>query len=411
MTDAVTPDDIRAAAAVLAGEVVETPCTHSRTLSEITGAEVVLKFENLQYTASFKDRGALVKLTSLTPAERAAGVVAMSAGNHAQAVAYRAQRLGISATIVVPRGTPQVKVRNTQRFGARVVFEGETIEEAAARAHDLAATEAATFVHPYDDPRIIAGQGTVALEMLAADPGLEVVVVPIGGGGLIAGVAIAAKAIKPDIEVVGVEAELFPSMYRALGGEAPTSGGRSIAEGIAVKAVGTLARPVVEDLVDDVVLVSEDDLERAVRLLLEIEKTVAEGAGAAALAAVVAHRERFAGRRVGLIVSGGNVDMRLLSSVILRGLVREGRMVRLRIEITDTPGTLARVTKIIGEANANIIEVYHQRAFSGLSAKQADLDVVIETNDAEHVSALMAALTAAGLRATLLTSEASSSAM
>ncbi len=411
MTDAVTPDDIRAAAAVLAGEVVETPCTHSRTLSEITGAEVVLKFENLQYTASFKDRGALVKLTSLTPAERAAGVVAMSAGNHAQAVAYRAQRLGISATIVVPRGTPQVKVRNTQRFGARVVFEGETIEEAAARAHDLAATEAATFVHPYDDPRIIAGQGTVALEMLAADPGLEVVVVPIGGGGLIAGVAIAAKAIKPDIEVVGVEAELFPSMYRALGGEAPTSGGQSIAEGIAVKAVGTLARPVVEDLVDDVVLVSEDDLERAVRLLLEIEKTVAEGAGAAALAAVVAHRERFAGRRVGLIVSGGNVDMRLLSSVILRGLVREGRMVRLRIEITDTPGTLARVTKIIGDADANIIEVYHQRAFSGLSVKQTDLDVVIETNDAEHVRAIMAALEAAGLRATLLASEASTGAM
>ncbi len=408
---AVTLDDVKAAAGVSAGEVVETPCAHSRTLSEITGAEVVLKLENLQYTASFKDRGALVKLKSLTAEERAAGVVAMSAGNHAQAVAYHAQRLGIAATIVMPKGTPQVKAQNTQRFGARVVLEGEIIDEAAARARELAATEGLVLVHPYDDAKIIAGQGTIGLEMLAADPGLEIVVAPIGGGGLIAGIAVAAKALKPDIEVVGVEAALYPSMHQAIHGQPAECGGRTIAEGIAVETVGKLTLPIVERLVDDVLLVSEDDLERGVQLLLEIEKTVAEGAGGAALAALLAHRDRFAGRRVGLVVSGGNIDMRLLSSVILRGLVRDGRIVRLRIEITDAPGTLARVTKIIGDADANIIEVYHQRAFSGLSAKQADLDVVIETNDAEHVSALMAALTAAGLRATLLTSEASSSAM
>ncbi|MCH7887913.1 MAG: threonine ammonia-lyase [Proteobacteria bacterium] len=380
-------------------------------MSEITGAEVVLKLENLQYTASFKDRGALVKLKSLTAEERAAGVVAMSAGNHAQAVAYHAQRLGIAATIVMPRDTPQVKAQNTQRFGARVVLEGEIIDEAAARARELAATEGLVLVHPYDDAKIIAGQGTIGLEMLAADPGLEIVVAPIGGGGLIAGIAIAAKALKPDIEIVGVEAALYPSMHQAIHGQTAEGGGRTIAEGIAVKTVGKLTLPIIERLVDDVLLVSEDDLERGVQLLLEIEKTVAEGAGGAALAALLAHRDRFAGRRVGLVVSGGNIDMRLLSSVILRGLVRDGRIVRLRIEITDTPGTLARVTKIIGDADANIIEVYHQRAFSGLPAKHADLDVVIETHDAEHVRAIMAALAAAGLDTTLLDSDATVSPM
>jgi threonine dehydratase len=408
---AVTLDDVKAAAGVIAGEVVETPCVHSRTLSEITDAEVVLKLENLQYTASFKDRGALVKLKSLTAEERAAGVVAMSAGNHAQAVAYHAQRLGIAATIVMPKGTPQVKAQNTQRFGARVVLEGEIIDEAAARARELAATEGLVLVHPYDDAKIIAGQGTIGLEMLAADPGLEIVVAPIGGGGLIAGIAVAAKALKPDIEIVGVEAALYPSMHQAIHGQPAECGGRTIAEGIAVETVGKLTLPIVERLVDDVLLVSEDDLERGVQLLLEIEKTVAEGAGGAALAALLAHRDRFAGRRVGLVVSGGNIDMRLLSSVILRGLVRDGRIVRLRIEITDSPGTLARVTKIIGDADANIIEVYHQRAFSGLPAKHADLDVVIETHDAEHVRAIMAALAAAGLNASLLDSDATVSPM
>ncbi len=408
---AVTLDDVKAAAGVIAGEVVETPCVHSRTLSEITGAEVVLKFENLQYTASFKDRGALVKLKSLTAEERAAGVVAMSAGNHAQAVAYHAQRLGIAATIVMPKGTPQVKAQNTQRFGARVVLEGEIIDEAAARARELAASEGLVLVHPYDDAKIIAGQGTIGLEMLAADPGLEIVVAPIGGGGLIAGIAVAAKALNPDIEMVGVEAALYPSMHQAIYGQPAECGGRTIAEGIAVKTVGKLTLPIIERLVDDVLLVSEDDLERGVQLLLEIEKTVAEGAGGAALAALLAHRDRFAGRRVGLVISGGNIDMRLLSSVILRGLVRDGRIVRLRIEITDAPGTLARVSKIIGDADANIIEVYHQRAFSGLPAKQADLDVVIETHDAEHVRAIMAALAAAGLNATLLDSDVTVSPM
>ncbi len=406
---AVTLDDIKAAAAAIEGEVVKTPYARSRTLSQITGAEVSLKFENLQYTASFKDRGALVKLKSLTPKERKAGVIAMSAGNHAQAVAYHAQRLGVAATIVMPNGTPDVKTRATRRFSARIVLEGDTIDEAAERARELARDEGLTFVHPYDDEMIIAGQGTVALEMLEADPDIEVLVAPIGGGGLLSGNAIAARALKPGIEVIGVQAELYPSMYQAMHGLAAKSGGRTIAEGIAVKTVGKLTLPIVESLANDVLLVSEEDLERGVQLLLEIEKTVAEGSGAAALAAVLAHPDRFAGRRVGLIVSGGNIDMRLLSSVILRGLVRDGRIVRMRIEITDTPGTLARVAGIIGDTDANIIEVYHQRVFSGLPAKQAGLDVVLETRDAEHVRDIMARLTAAGFRATLLGQEAASS--
>ena len=352
----VTIDDIKAAAKTIDGEVVKTPCTRSHKLSEITGAELVLKFENLQYTGSFKDRGSLVKLKSLTPDESAAGVIAMSAGNHAQAVAYHATRLGIASTIVMPEGTPQVKAQNTHRLGARVVFEGETIDEAAVRARAMAADEGITFVHPYDDPKIVAGQGTVALEMLADFPDLDILVVPIGGGGLISGNAIAAKAINPDIEIIGVEAALYPSMYQAVNGLTP--------------------------------------------------KTVAEGAGAATLAALLAHPERFAGRRVGAIISGGNIDMRLLSSVILRGLVRDGRIVRMRIEITDSPGTLARIAKVIGDTDGNIIEVYHQRAFSGLPAKNADLDVVIETRDAEHVRDIMARLTAIGFRCTLLGSDA-----
>ncbi len=407
----ITLDDVKAAAEAIEGEIVKTPCTHSRTLSELTGAELALKFENLQYTGSFKDRGSLVKLKSLTPDETAAGVIAMSAGNHAQAVAYHAQRLGIAATIVMPEGTPQVKAHNTQRFGARVVFEGETIDEAAVRARAMAADEGITFVHPYDDPKIIAGQGTVALEMLAEFPDLDILVVPIGGGGLISGNAIAAKAINPDIEVVGVEAALYPSMYQALNGLRPKAGGRTIAEGIAVKTIGKMTLPIVESLVSDVLLVSETDLERGVQLMLGVEKMVAEGAGAATLAALLAHPERFAGRRVGAIISGGNIDMRLLSSVILRGLVRDGRMVRMRVEITDTPGTLARIAKVIGDTDGNIIEVYHQRAFSCLPAKNADLDVVIETRDAEHVRDIMAQLTAIGFRCTLLGSEAAMSPM
>ena len=408
---AVTLDDIKAAAAAIDGEVVKTPMARSRTLSEITGAEVSLKFENLQYTGSFKDRGALVKLKSLDDAERAAGVIAMSAGNHAQAVAYHCQRLGIKATIVMPQGTPQVKAQNTRRFGARVIFEGETIDEAAIRARAVAEDEGLVFVHPYDDETIIAGQGTVALEMLETVPDLDILVVPIGGGGLISGNAIAAKGVHPGIEIVGVEAALYPSMYQAVNDLPAKAGGRTIAEGIAVKTVGTLTRPIVEALVGEVLVVSEEDLEVAMQLLLTIEKSVAEGAGAATLAALLAHRDRFAGRKVGLIVSGGNIDMRLLSSVMMRGLVRDGRIVRMRVEITDSPGTLARIAKVIGDADANIIEVYHQRAFSGLPAKHADLDVVLETRDADHVRDIMAKLTAIGFRCTLLGREAVGSPM
>jgi threonine dehydratase len=407
----VTLDDIRAAAAVIDGAVIKTPTAHSRTLSEITGAEVWLKFENLQYTGSFKDRGALVKLASLDDAEKASGVIAMSAGNHAQAVAYHCQRLGIAATIVMPQGTPQVKAQNTQRFGARVVFEGETIDEAAVRARAMAEEEGLVFVHPYDDEKVIAGQGTAALEMLEVVPDLDELVIPIGGGGLISGNAIAAKGLKPDIEIIGVEAALYPSMYQAVNQLPAKSGGSTIAEGIAVKTVGAITRPIVEALVKDVLVVSEEDLEVAVQLLLTIEKSVAEGAGAATLAALLAHRDQFAGRKVGLIVTGGNIDMRLLSSVIMRGLVREGRIVRMRVEITDSPGTLGRIAKIIGDADANIIEVYHQRAFSGLPAKNADLDVVLETRDADHVRDIMAKLTAVGFRCALLGRDAVGSPM
>ena len=405
----VTIDDIRAAAALIDGAVIKTPTAHSRTLSEITGAEVHLKFENLQYTGSFKDRGALVKLASLSDDERRAGVIAMSAGNHAQAVAYHSQRLGIAATIVMPQGTPQVKAQNTQRFGARVVFEGETIDEAAVRARAMAEEDGLVFVHPYDDEKVMAGQGTVALEMLERFPELDMLLVPIGGGGLIAGNAIAAKAIRPEIEIIGVEAALYPSMQQAINSQPPTSGGRTIAEGIAVKTVGKLTRPVVESLVSDVLAVDEAALEYAVQLMLSIEKAVVEGAGAATLAALLTNRERFEGRKVGLIVSGGNIDLRLLSSVILKGLVRDGRIVRMRIEISDIPGTLARIATIIGDTDANIIEVYHQRAFSGLPAKNAELDVVIEARGGDHVSEIIEKLTAVGFRCTLLGAEAASS--
>ena len=407
----VTLDRIREAAALIEGAVIKTPTTHSRTLSEITGAQVILKFENLQYTGSFKDRGALVKLASLGDDEKQAGVIAMSAGNHAQAVAYHSQRLGIAATIVMPQGTPQVKAENTKRFGAKVVFEGETIDEAAVRARAMAEEEGLVFVHPYDDEKVIAGQGTVVLEMLESFPDLDVLLAPVGGGGLIAGNAIAAKALRPEIEIIGVEAALYPSMRQAIDNQPPTSGGRTIAEGIAVKTVGKMTRPVVEALVSDVLAVDEEALECAVQLMLSIEKTVVEGAGAATLAALLANRERFEGRKVGLIVSGGNIDLRLLSSVILKGLVRDGRIVRMRIEISDIPGTLARIATIIGEADANIIEVYHQRAFSGLPAKNAELDVVIETRGGDHVNEIIEKLTAVGFKCTLLGADSSISPM
>jgi len=392
----VTLDDIRQAADLLKGQVVRTPCNHSRTLSQITGAEVFIKFENLQFTASFKDRGALVKMTSLTPEERAKGVVAMSAGNHAQAVAYHAQRLGLAATIVMPEGSPTVKVKNTRRFGARVVLSGETIDDAAVYAHQLAKDEGLVFVHPYDDEKVMTGQGTIGLEILEDVPDVDALIVPIGGGGLISGIATAVKALAPQVEIHGVEAALFPSMYQALQGLEVKAGGRTVADGIAVKTPGKLTLPVVRDLVGDIFLASEDQLEHAVQMLLEIEKTVAEGSGAAPLAALTAHQDRFVGRRVVLLLTGGNIDSRILSAVIDRGLVRDGRMVRLRIAIPDAPGTLAKIAGLIGDADANIIDVFHQRTFSSLPVKQADLDMVLETLDRGHISDIMGRLTAAG---------------
>jgi threonine dehydratase len=402
MASTVTIDDIRKAEAQLSGVIVETPTVHSRTLSAIAGCDIVLKLENLQYTGSFKDRGALIKLLSLGAAERKAGVIAVSAGNHAQGVAYHAERLGIPATIVMPEGTPFVKVRHTEAFGARVVQRGEGFAEAAAFAAELRVKEGLVLVHPYDDPHIIAGQGTIALEMIDADPALDALVVPIGGGGLIAGIAVAAKAFRPSIEVIGVETELYPSMYQAIRGLPPTSGGQTIAEGIAVKKPGELTKPIVAALVADILLVGESAIERAVQLLLEIEKTVAEGAGAAPLAAVLAHRERFAGKRVGLVVTGGNIDSRLLASVLLRGLIRDGRIVRLRVETRDVPGALGQVARLIGEKGGNIVEIYHQRLFYDVPVKLAEIDVVLETRDARHVEDIIAVLRAAGFPTRLL---------
>ncbi|MEX2008753.1 MAG: threonine ammonia-lyase, partial [Dongiaceae bacterium] len=391
----VTIDDVRAAAAAIAGQVVRTPAVSARRLAEATGAaELVLKLENLQYTGSFKDRGALNKLLSLGPKQAAAGVIAMSAGNHAQGVAYHAQRLGIPATIVMPQGTPFNKVERTRGYGARVRLEGDGIDAAAVFARDLAKREGLTFVHPYDDPLIVAGQGTIGLELLADWPDLDSVVVPIGGGGLISGIAVAVKALKPEIEVIGVEAALYPSMLNAIRDLAPGVGGPTLAEGIAVKSPGVLTRAIVEALVADILLVEEGPLERAVQMLVEVQKIVAEGAGAAGFAALLAHAPRFAGKRVGVVICGGNIDSRLLAQVLMRGLVRDGRVVTLRVEIADQPGTLGRLAQVIGESGGNIIEIYHQRLFFDLPVKRADVDAVIETRNADHVREIVAALVA-----------------
>jgi threonine dehydratase len=395
----VTIDDIRAAAATIAGQVVRTPAVPAPRLAEATGARaVVLKLENLQYTGSFKDRGALNKLRSLTPQEAKNGVIAMSAGNHAQGVACFAQRLGIPAVIVMPQGTPFNKVERTKSFGARVVIEGDTIDAAAVFARELAKRENLTFVHPYDDARIVAGQGTIGLELMADVPDLDIIVVPIGGGGVMAGIATAAKAIKPDIEMIGVEAALYPSMHHAVRNLTPVFGAHTIAEGIAVKSPGALTKAIIERLVSDILLVEEEPLEQAVQMMAEAQKVVAEGAGAAGLAAMLAHRERFAGKRVGLVVCGGNIDARMLGQVLLRGLVRDGRVITLRIEIVDQPGVLARLARAIGDAGGNIIEIYHQRLFTDLPAKRADIDAVVETRNPEHVKEITASLTAAGFQ-------------
>jgi threonine dehydratase len=385
--------DIQSAAKIVADSAVRTPTLISRTLSAIVGAEVYVKYENLQFTGSFKDRGAAVKLSRLSAAEAETGVIAMSAGNHAQGVAYHAQKLGIPATIVMPKNTSFTKVRHTRGFGARVVLEGESLEQAKAHADDLAATNGLTFIHPYDDDDIIAGQGTVALEMLEDAPGLDILVVPIGGGGLISGCAIAAKGVKPEIEIIGVEAAMYPSMLRALDGGDQEIGGQTIADGIAVKAVGARTLAIARDFVDDIIAVDEAQIEEAIVLYLEVEKTVVEGAGATPLAALLSHPERFTGKRCGLVISGGNIDSRLLASVITRGLVRQGRIVSLRVEIQDRPGMLAEIARLVGEAGGNIIEVHHQRLFIDVPVKGADLDLMIESRDREHAREIVSSLT------------------
>jgi threonine dehydratase len=393
---AITRSDIDAAAGRLKGHVLATDFDPSRTLSSLLGCEVWLKFENLQFTASFKERGALNRLAMLTAEERRSGVIAMSAGNHAQGVAYHASRLSIPATIVMPIGTPTVKVENTKGHGAKVLLEGPTLEEAARFARDYGVRHGLVFVHPYDDALVIAGQGTIALEMLAQVPALDTLVVPIGGGGLISGIAIAAKSIKPDIRVVGVQSALYPSMYNVVKGASLAMRGDTLAEGIAVKSPGHITTAIVRRLVDEILLVGEADIEHAVSLLINIEKTVVEGAGAAGLAAILAHKPEFAGRTVGIILCGGNIDTRLLASVLTRELAREGRLSQLAIDLVDRPGQLARVATLLGEAGANIVEVSHQRTFSDLPAKGTLLEVVIETRDRAHLSETVARLKAAG---------------
>ena len=395
---AVSINDIRAAAGRIRGAVEPTPCLHSRTLSRLTGAEVFLKFENLQFTASFKERGALNKLLALGAAERARGVIAMSAGNHAQAVAYHASRLGIPAVIVMPEGSPNTKVRNTQVHGARVVLEGDSLVEAGAHARELAARDDLVFVHPYEDPLIIAGQGTVALEMLEAVPDLEVLVVPVGGGGLISGMAVAAKALNPGLRIYGAESAGYPSMHQRLNGLPVECGGDTIAEGIAVKDVGETALGIIRELVEEVMVVQEETIERAVVALIEIEKTVAEGAGAAGLAALLEQPARFAGRRVGIPISGGNIDSRVLASVLMRGLVRDARLVRLRVTMPDISGSLARVAALIARAGGNIVEVQHQRVFGTASVKSTEIEFLIETRDRAHTEELVALLGANGVK-------------
>ncbi|HWA30123.1 MAG TPA: threonine ammonia-lyase [Rhizomicrobium sp.] len=392
----ITLDDVRAAAKVIDGIIERTPTHFSRTLSKIAGCDVWLKFENLQFTASFKERGALNKLMSLSPEQRKRGIVAMSAGNHAQGVAYHAGRLGIPATIVMPEGTPFNKVKHTKNFGARVVLHGRTLAEANERARQIEKEEGLTFVHPYDDPLIIAGQGTVALELLADAPDVNTLVVPIGGGGLISGISIAAKALKPGIEIYGVETALYPSMYDAVKQADLPCSGQTIAEGIAVKHPGEITRRIVSALVKDVLLVREDEIEKAVATLLEIEKTVVEGAGAAAFAAIVSNPDLFRGKNVGVVLSGGNIDMRLLSNVILREMMREGRILQLVVEIEDQPGWLAKIATVVGEAGGNILDVAHNRMMTDMSVKSADLSLTIEARDAAHGAEIHETLVKAG---------------
>ncbi len=398
MTLDVTLDDVLAAAERIAGAVERTPSARSDTLSAVLGTGVVVKFENLQFTAAFKERGALNKLLTLTDDERRCGVVAMSAGNHAQAVARHATRLGIEATIVMPAHTPFVKVQRTEVLGARVILHGADLREATQEARRLA-DEGRTFVHPYDDPAVIAGQGTVALELLDDHPELDALVVPTGGGGLVSGMAVVARARRPSMTIIGVQSDRWPSMLAAVTGQDLEMDGPTIAEGIAVPVAGTITTRIIKELVDEIVTVPDTTVEEAMNLLLEIEKVVVEGAGAAGIAALLEHPDRLAGREVGVVLSGGNIDPRLLASVIMRGLVRSGRLTRLHIEIPDVPGALGLVTTAIGEAGGNIVEIGHQRMLLDVSARSAELEVVVETLDHDHVERVIAALAAQGLTA------------
>lgn len=392
----VTIEDIRAAGERLRGQIERTPLRHSRTLSQITGAQVYVKFENLQFTAAYKERGALNKLATLSDDERARGVIAASAGNHAQALAYHGQRLGVPVVIVMPKATPFVKVEHTRSHGAEVLLEGDTYDDANAFAHRLMNERGLTFVHPFNDPHVIAGQGTIALEMLEDEPDLELLPIQIGGGGLIAGCSIAAKALRPDIRIIGVEAAMYPSFTAKMRGMSAVSGGQTIAEGIAVKQVGDLGYSLARPLLEEVLLVEEPYFERAIALYCNVEKTVAEGAGAASLAALLAYPERFRGRKVGLIICGGNIDTRLLASVLTRELVRAQRLVSLKIIGDDRPGLLANVSRIIGDLGGNIVEVAHNRLALDVPAKGAEFDIMIETRDALHTAEITRALGAAG---------------
>lgn len=395
-TDLLTLDDVRAAAARIEGAVVRTPMQRSQTLSEITGADVWLKFENHQFTAAYKERGALNALLHLSDEQKARGVIAASAGNHSQGLSYHGRRLGVPVTIVMPQTTPSVKVMQTESVGGQVVLHGETFDEAYAHARELEQERGLTFVHPFDDPLVAAGQGTVALEMLAEKDDFDCLVVPIGGGGLMSGMATVAKAMKPEIEMVGVQAELFPSMYSAVTGDERPCGGDTLAEGIAVKAPGQFTRQIIAELVDEVLLVKEPKLEHSVSLLLQIEKTVVEGAGAAGLAAVLSNPEKFAGKTIGLVLCGGNIDTRLLANVLLRDLARSGRLARLQIVLQDRPGALFRVMSEFHAHNVNIIEIYHQRIFTTLPAKGLTAEIECEARDGEQIDRLVDNLRAKG---------------
>jgi threonine dehydratase len=395
--------DIEQARLALKGQIIDTPFTHSRTLSEILGAEIWLKFENLQFTASFKERGAYNRMRTLTAEQRKCGVITMSAGNHAQGVAYHAQRMDIPAVIVMPKFTPTVKVANTRRFGAEVILHGETFDDARALALELAQTRQLTLVHPYDDDAVIAGQGTIGLEMLEIKPDLDMLIVPIGGGGLISGIATAAKALRPEIEVIGVQTEAFPYMAAAVHHQTIKGGTRTIAEGIAVKTPGVKTLEIIRQKVDDIVLVSERDIEYAIVTLLEIEKTVVEGAGAAGLAALLHAQSmddtRFEGKKIGVVLCGGNIDPLVLGGLIERGMVRAGRLTRIRVSIHDLPGALSQITQLVADTGANITEVSHQRAFTSLPAQDVEVDLVMQTRGHEHVDEILTKLRAQGFRA------------